>query len=256
MKQILIVVVVIIVLILALIIYISIRTSDTAFSINQTEVEAIPLGNVNAYVIKGTKNILVDTGNPGNEKAILDALSGMGMKPEEISLIVITHGHSDHFGSVWALKQKTGAKVAIHKLDADSIRTGTNPPLYPRSLFSTITTWFISSKVEGFHVFEPDILIDEKGMPLNDYGVDGSILCTPGHTPGSISVVLNSGLVIAGDTFSGGTKYAQFTSLVFDEKQIISSGKAVMAVAPKIVYAGHGGPISPDAIGKLLLEAG
>ncbi|NLU56382.1 MAG: MBL fold metallo-hydrolase [Methanosarcina thermophila] len=39
-------------------------------------------------------------------------------------LIVLTHGHADHAGSAAALREKTGAKVAVHRLDADKVREG------------------------------------------------------------------------------------------------------------------------------------
>lgn len=231
------------------------KATDKVFSFNQNEVIPIPLNGVNAYIIKGSKDILVDTGNPGNADLILDKMASEGINPKDISLIIITHGHSDHFGSAWELKEKTGAKAAIHTLDADSIRKGVNPPLHSRDLWGTVTSAFMG-KLEGFHTFEPDILIDNE-MDLSQYGVNGKIMPTPGHTPGSISVFLNSGQVLAGDLFSGSILQQgklQFSSYVDNMDQLVSSAKLVTNLSPTIIFTGHGGPFSAVSVAKYIKE--
>jgi glyoxylase-like metal-dependent hydrolase (beta-lactamase superfamily II) len=50
-------------------------------------------------LIKGPKNIIVDTGNPWDKKAILKALKKNGISPQDVSFVVCTHGHSDHIGN-------------------------------------------------------------------------------------------------------------------------------------------------------------
>lgn len=241
-----------IVLIIIFIVYfIIMKATNKEFSLNQKEVIPIPLGGTNAFIIKGSKNVLVDTGNPGSEDLILEKMTEIGINPKDISLIIITHGHSDHFGSVWELKEKTGAKVAIHKLDADSIRKGVNPPLKSRNLWGTITSIFIKDP-EGFHNFEPDILIDGD-MDLNNYGVNGKIIPSPGHTAGSISVILESGQLMAGDLLSGSLFQSgkpQLSSYYDDMDQLVSSVKAVTDLSPTIVFTGHGGPFSTSSILK------
>src|SRR3989338_10247638 len=47
-------------------------------------------------LIKGEKNIIVDTGNLGFEKEILKNLQKEGLKAEEIDYVILTHNHNDH----------------------------------------------------------------------------------------------------------------------------------------------------------------
>ena len=80
----------------------------------------ISLGWANAFVIRGKRPVLVDTGYPGSAPAIIDKLTQNGVDPGWLSLILITHGHADHFGSAAELKKQTGAPIAVHKLDAEA----------------------------------------------------------------------------------------------------------------------------------------
>jgi len=60
---------------------------------------------INCFLIKGeTKHILVDTGVPKSERKIIKQLKAHRIKLEDIGLIIITHGHIDHFGSANELK--------------------------------------------------------------------------------------------------------------------------------------------------------
>lgn len=72
--------------------------------------------------------ILIDSGTPGQSERILQAMAAHGAAPESLRLILITHGHFDHFGSARELRERTGAPVAVHADDAIALRRGENPP--------------------------------------------------------------------------------------------------------------------------------
>ena len=69
----------------------------------------------NAFLVQGEAGrLLVDTGPPGAEGRLLAALAAQGVDPESLALILITHGHTDHYGSAAALREHTGAPLAMH----------------------------------------------------------------------------------------------------------------------------------------------
>lgn len=160
--------------------------------------------------------------------------------------MIITHGHSDHFGSSHVLREATGAKIAIHKNDSYSIITGKNPVLYPTNQLGRLLKLFLPESVKKFLPFEPDIIIENE-MSLSEYGIAGRIIMTPGHTAGSVSILLDDGNVFVGDAIMGGMigkGRARFPIYAEDVEKAKESIKYIISLSPKMIYTGHGGPFS------------
>ena len=153
----------------------------------------------NCYLLLGEHPILVDTGAPGDLKRILAGLKANKVEPKELALILLTHGHSDHAGCAAELKRRSGAQVALHTGDVELVREGRNGVLAVRDILGRILRPFVD---EQFEAFEPDMIFRD-GFSLEPHGVKGRVLATPGHTPGSASVVLASGEAIIGDVLRG-----------------------------------------------------
>ena len=211
----------------------------------------IPLGRVNAFIIRGKRPVIVDTGYPGSAPAILDRLTENGIDPKSVSLILITHGHADHFGSAADLRERTGARVAIHKLDAEAARKGQDPPLSPTGAIGRLFMSLLARRgMAKAPSFEPDILIEGE-MDLKKFGVDGKIIHTPGHTPGSVSIALPGGEVIVGDLIMRGMlRWWQPNYPLFADNmaQLNESIQLILRRKPTKIFSGHGGPFAPKAI--------
>ncbi len=226
----------------------------------------INAGQVNVFLLRGAGGgVLVDAGNPGSEARILDRLAAQGVSPDALRLILITHGHLDHFGSAAALREKSGAPVAVHALDADALRQGVHQPdsLKP----SNRLVGCVMRVMRGMQKFaaagpslgfEPDIVFTDP-FRLDDYGVAGRVIPTPGHTPGSVSVLLDSGDLILGDSVMG-----QMLGLIrrpgpplvaWDLARNWESVRQVMALGPRRIYVGHGGPFEVDEVHTLARAA-
>ena len=80
-----------------------------------TSIHSIPLGFDHCYVIRNQGSILVDGGAPGKAPELRKTLERLSIEPSEIKLVVITHGHWDHIGSVKEISEMTGAKIAMHR---------------------------------------------------------------------------------------------------------------------------------------------
>ena len=153
----------------------------------------------NCYLLLGDKPVLVDTGAPGDLKRILAALQANAIEPKQLSLILLTHGHSDHAGCAAELRRRSGAQIALHTGDAALARDGENGVLAVQGTMGRIVRPFVD---EQFEAFEPDLVFRD-GFSLEPHGVKGRVLATPGHTMGSASVVLASGEAVIGDVLRG-----------------------------------------------------
>jgi glyoxylase-like metal-dependent hydrolase (beta-lactamase superfamily II) len=98
-------------------------------------IHPITLGFDHCYVIQGEGIIMVDGGAPNQAKGFMEALERLSVRPEEIQLIVITHGHWDHIGSAKDIKEITGAKIAMHRREKDWLEKSLKP------LPPGVTTW-------------------------------------------------------------------------------------------------------------------
>ncbi|MBS3813330.1 MBL fold metallo-hydrolase, partial [Candidatus Bipolaricaulota bacterium] len=95
----------------------------------------LPIGLtfVKSFLITGETQelVLVDAGTPGDGDRIADRIRELGYRLEDVALIVLTHGHSDHVGGVRRLKELTHAEILIHSRDAGILQEGIESPVVP-----------------------------------------------------------------------------------------------------------------------------
>jgi len=218
-----------------------------------SETVSIPLGRTTSYLVKGTRPILIDCGTPGNEERIVSQLHGAGVAPSDLALIVITHVHSDHVGSLPGMEVLSEAPIAVHALEAGALQTGRNAALVPNSLLARLAAPLLKLH-RALPGVNPELLIDDV-FDLGEYGVQGEILPTPGHTPGSVSVLLEGGAAIVGDLVMGGLfrpRVPHLPMIASDVDQVRASIKALLDRGITQFYAAHGGPFASQALRALL----
>lgn len=215
-------------------------------------VPILPFGMVHCHAIVGpTSCILVDTGTPGSEHKIARALRKQGRGFKDVSLIVVTHAHTDHAGSAARLRELTGAPILAHAGDIDYYERRKEMtycvahawgPLFLRSGLPT----------EPYRPFTPDILLtDGASLDLRPYGAEGTVRHTPGHTSGSISIELASGDALVGDLVASGVllggviRTGRAIRPPFEDDPAAVSAQLVDMVDAGMTrfHMGHGGPL-------------
>jgi glyoxylase-like metal-dependent hydrolase (beta-lactamase superfamily II) len=199
---------------------------------------------VMAYALLGERVVLVDTGVAGQESTILSAIAEKGRQPQDVSLILLTHGHGDHAGSAAALRESTGAPIALGAGDEEKCRAGVDHEMQARGVVGKIVLSMIQrrrSKEGEAAGPEPDIVIDGR-FPLQGYGVDAVAVPMPGHTRGSVAVFTVRGDALVGDLLGGGGRSRSEPRrgiFVCDEDAMSASIQAVMDRRPRLTYTGH-----------------
>ncbi|ETA69113.1 Zn-dependent hydrolase, glyoxylase [Methanolobus tindarius DSM 2278] len=213
----------------------------------------IPMGKSNAYLVSAPDLvILIDTGCSKNLKPLKQVLRQKELQITDIDYIVVTHAHYDHVGHLAEIKEKSGAKVLAHRDAVDYLKNGHTPfPKGTMLLFKIISNagnrfFSVGGK---FTPVEPDILIE------GDYDLLKSeptirIIHTPGHTSGSVCLIINDESAIVGDTLFNVLPETVYPPFANDENELIKSWEKLLATGCSVFYPGHGKPFSRDKFRK------
>ena len=176
---------------------------------------ALSLGayQTNCYIIHEEGSNACCVIDPGYDAdLILDKLASLDLTEEAI---LLTHGHFDHVGAVRELAAETGCDVYIHPEDLTMPPMMTAGPLYYTKTYA-------------------------EGSRLHLAGLDIAVLHTPGHTPGSVCLLVDSTL-FSGDTLFAGS--CGRTDLPGgDWSTILKSLNRLSEIEGNLwVFPGHGG---------------
>ena len=217
----------------------------------ESKVYPIKLGPTNCYLIRAETVILIDCGPKKKVREFLRRIEALSISPKDIRLIIITHGHWDHIGSARDIQAATGAKIMMHERERDRLEKSLMylPP--------GITAWgralsFAGKALSPFFTFPParvDITVKNDDISLAEYGIPGIVLPTPGHTLGSISVLLAGGEAFVGDAAMNTIPFRLKPGLPIlaeDEPRLRESWAKLKERGAKMIFPSHGNPFSME----------
>jgi glyoxylase-like metal-dependent hydrolase (beta-lactamase superfamily II) len=225
--------------------------------VSRPRIIPIALGFDTCYVLSGDGVIAIDAGQPNRCARFRRGLERAGIDPHDVQLILPTHGHWDHIGSARDMKSLTGAPVALHRNEVAWLEQGLTP------LPPGVTPWghvFIAVH----RLFLPfikvptttvDVVLGDEQISLADYGIPGTIVPTPGHSSGSISVVLEGGDAFVGDLAMNKFPLTLSPSLpIFAEDihVVVRSWRTLLGLGVKTIFPAHGPPFPADVMRRAI----
>lgn len=165
--------------------------------------------NSTNYYLEPCNNgfLLIDAGWYGKGEKFKKELKILGIKPEQIKYILLTHHHHDHSAIIQELKDLSNAKLIVHEKQIPYLEKGiTNSKKLKQYnwmlwLIDKLSKPFIKYNYPPISITNSDIIIDTDADDsiLRSIGVLGKIVLTPGHSSDSISVLLDNGTTYVGD---------------------------------------------------------
>jgi glyoxylase-like metal-dependent hydrolase (beta-lactamase superfamily II) len=218
---------------------------------SENVVTPVSIGHCNVYFVRTRLgHILVDAGMPNAARKLDQAFAQTGVDPKQVHLIIATHGHLDHVGSIAHAHQVTGAPVLCHRSTAEHLAKGKIERATPRNLSGRVLNLLSGLLGSTIGPVQPDIVIGDE-YDLSGHGISGKVIHTPGHSPSSIAIVLATGEALVGDMVreekSGKIGPGMFYS---DGGLLRESVKKVVAMEPRAIYLSHDGTIDVHTLGS------
>ena len=215
--------------------------------------------------------LMIDTNMPGTYDRFLDKLGGLGIDLADIKYLLLTHHHDDHVGFAADLLRDTDARVIVHELAVPILHRGqTQSPFTKKGMgqgrflnsWTRYSMMLLSAFVQRGWGYPPvavgdrDFVVqgDEPDL-LQEIGIDGVILHTPGHSQDSISIVLADGSAFVGDAAMNfmrffGTQYRPIYAEDYDG--VYESWRKLIKHGASVIYTAHGASFSADELKRRL----
>lgn len=207
-------------------------------------------GRSNVFLVfYGTKKIMVDTSTKWNWNKLDKRLKLYAIN--EIDYLVLTHSHYDHAENARRIREKYHATVIVHKKEShfllgkeNIVPAGTN--FFTRFLASFFGKWFFSLRKVTCPV---DIVVDST-FSFHDFGFKAYLIHTPGHSEGSMSLIVDDEVAIVGDAMFGVFRWTVFPPFANNPRQLVDSWVPLLNTNCQVFLPSHGNANTRDMVLK------
>jgi hydroxyacylglutathione hydrolase len=194
------------------------------------------------------KNVLVDTSRKRYRIRLVAALAKKGV--EYLEALVLTHTHFDHADNAAFIREKFRTRVIVHTSEADFLRRGISP-LPAGTVLPTRILLLLARRMGSFFDYDPCLVDREVHEEFDFSGIGRQVrlLHTPGHSPGSVSLVVDDEIALVGDAMFGVFPCSVFPPFADDVERLVSSWGKLLDTGCRLFIPAHG-----SAVDRSLLE--
>lgn len=208
------------------------------------------------------QHILIDTGYAEDWDIFVQSLNTLGLAPEAIDLLFLTHAHDDHAGFVNRLLEGRAIRAIAAQKALPGLRRGQNGPGGGAPDAAAVAACVqMVREGHGAHRFpaltpeaEAHFLWVTPGQAAEAESLlGGKIVFLPGHTDDSIGLLTPAGALFCGDAAQDRPDTPMKTTIWIGEPAAYrESWQAMIDLAPKTIYPGHGEPFAPAVLARQL----
>ena len=212
-------------------------------------VRRILSGRCNCHLISGKEGyLLIDCGGRRKHRQERRRLLRLGVGPKAPLTLVLTHAHFDHVQNAAEIKREFAARIMVHALEAEGLEQGENPPIQGTLPFTRMMTRILNSspwllKRFRFTGVAADRVV-EGVTDLRPLGFAATLIPTPGHSRGSMSVMVDNEIALVGDALFGIFPGSAFPPFATDPVQLVRSWKTLLDTGCSLFLPAHGCPRS------------
>ena len=208
---------------------------------NGYKITQVLAGRSNVFLVsKSDKNILVDTSPASRWKKLDRRLTVMGL--DHLDALILTHIHYDHAGNAARVQEKYKAAVIVHRSEGPFLARGEGIVPHGTNRLGRLLIDGIGKNFApdlAYLPCRPDILVEDV-FPLADFGFNAFVMHTPGHSPGSQSVIVDDEIALVGDAMFGVFPWSVFPPFASDARQMVESWGKLLATNCRLFLPSHG----------------
>ena len=174
---------------------------SNALAAEDVEVHRFAKGFVNVYALQGaTGTVVVDAHYKRSHRWVARKLDRAGLS-DDVTLLLLTHAHSDHAGGALALAEALEVPIAVGAGDVGMLEAGDHGKPIVQSLLGRLLAPTIP---RHYPAAKADIVVEGE-LRLASHGVAATARVVGGHSSGSLVVVLDADKTpLSGDLVRGG----------------------------------------------------
>ena len=219
-------------------------------------IRILKVGITNCYLIESNNStILVDSGPKRFSKKAFSLLNSNLKDNKQLNYLLLTHTHYDHSQNAKSICGIYHPKLIVHKSESKFLKTGftriPNGTLWLTKIISNLGNKF-APQIAEYDAVNPDIIVDSEYLIETNSGL--KIIETPGHTDGSVSLIIDNEIAIVGDTLFAIFKSTIYPPFANNESELIKTWEKLLQTPCRIFLPAHGKAIKRNILEKEFLK--